>query len=111
MLKIFNLLCAFLGKPHWTLLERGMVQFLKEHELSFKMWHVALWWDDSKRRNKLLFNFPPHKAITRLCLHARKPLSVYWEPEDTLAGLPSWKPPLALYRGAAATLFHCFIVS
>lgn len=90
MLIIFNLLRAFPGKPHWTLLEIGTGQFLKEHELSFKMWHVALWWDDNESRNKLPCNFSLYKAITRFCLHARKPLSVYQEPEGTLAGLPSW---------------------
>lgn len=38
ILKIFNLLCAFMSKPHWIPLEMGMVQFLGS-------------------RSKLLFNF------------------------------------------------------
>lgn len=59
ILRIFNLFCAFMCKPHFMFLEIGMVQFLRKCELSFKIRHVALLWDDNGSRNKLLFNFSP----------------------------------------------------
>lgn len=69
------------------LLENGMVQFLRTHEFSFKVWLSC----EMIMGAEINFSstFPLYEAITLFCFNAKKPLSVYQEPEDTLAGFHS----------------------
>lgn len=101
------LICSVLSSLAGCFQKEPWLKFLRECDLSFEIWHVALLWMTVKAEINFSTTSSFHKAITRFCLHARSQRTHQQvSPPGTLSQHCS--------KGAAETSFHylslCLIV-